>query len=372
MKKLGSILDGENNSFNLLRLLAALLVVISHSFEIPVGPDAIQPLDGPTPFNLGAHAVNAFFIISGLTLSNSITKNPDLIRFVTARCLRIFPGLIAFGFVFAFVLGPAVTTAPLQEYFSDARAYLYPFAILLDFGDATPPLGVFEQNPVAGMVNDPLWTIRYELAAYFGFALLVVTGLFKSRIGLVLSCAAVIAYFGLFEVRPGLGGEVHGFASIARFGFCFMLGVVAFSLRDRIVLSSAALLAAGFVLWLLSGTPLARAGYLLFTGYFVFVIGSLSFGALSRWTRRTDISYGTYLYGWPIQQTLIFAMPGIGIGPLMIATLALAPFAGLLSWVLVEKRALSLKRRSVQSSHELARSKDRGGLSKARTRDGFV
>ncbi len=352
--RLNSILDGETNSFNLVRLAAALLVVISHSFEIPVGRGAAQPLEYLTPFNLGAHAVNAFFIISGLTLSNSVATRPDLVRFVLARCLRIFPGLMAFGVVFAYVLGPIVTTASLGEYFTDARTYLYPITLPFAFGDAIPPYGVFEVNPVAGIVNDPLWTIRYELAAYLGLALLVAIGLFRSVAGLAVACVAVVGYFIVFEIYPDLGGEVHGFASLARFGFCFMLGVVAFALRDRIVLSPILLGFGAMFLWLLTGTALARPAYLIFTAYFVFVVGSYSFGALSRWTRRTDISYGTYLYGWPIQQTLVFACPGIGVATLMGTTLLLAPLAGLASWCLVEKPALSLKSARRQGAPEQA------------------
>jgi hypothetical protein len=52
--KLASVLDPDENSFNLIRLLAALAVVYSHSFLIPIGPDAQEPLSALTPFNLGS------------------------------------------------------------------------------------------------------------------------------------------------------------------------------------------------------------------------------------------------------------------------------------------------------------------------------
>lgn len=56
--RLGSILDPDKNSLKLVRLLAALSVIISHAFEIAIARGAPQLLEGTTPFNLGQHAVN--------------------------------------------------------------------------------------------------------------------------------------------------------------------------------------------------------------------------------------------------------------------------------------------------------------------------
>jgi peptidoglycan/LPS O-acetylase OafA/YrhL len=62
---LSQALAPSRNSFNLLRIIAALSVLISHSFLIPVGTGAIEPLIAWTPFTLGQHAVNLFFVIPG-------------------------------------------------------------------------------------------------------------------------------------------------------------------------------------------------------------------------------------------------------------------------------------------------------------------
>jgi peptidoglycan/LPS O-acetylase OafA/YrhL len=101
-------------------------------------------------------------------------------RFFVARCLRIFPGLIACGFVLAFVLGPLLTSRSFTEYFSDSHTYLYPLSVAVAFGDAIPPAGIFESVPVPGAINIPLWTIRYELAAYVGLAVFAATGLSRA------------------------------------------------------------------------------------------------------------------------------------------------------------------------------------------------
>lgn len=341
--RLASILEPEKNSFTLVRLLAALAVVVSHAFEIAVMRGAPQPLSGLTPYNLGQHAVNAFFVISGLTLAQSLSVKPDLMRFLAARVLRIFPALFVYGAVLAFILGPALTSHALGNYFSDAATYLYPISAPILFADATPPPGLFETVPVAGTVNEPLWTIRYELMAYVCLALLAAVGLFPNLTGLLITGVAVAAHFAVVEAVPEIPETVAALGSLARFGLCFMIGVLAYAFRDRIILSPVLLAAAAALAWLLNDTVAARAMNIIAVAYLVFVLGAGSYGVVGRWTRTNDVSYGTYLYGWPIQQTLMVAFPSMTAAANMAAALVLAPIAGLLSWQFVERRALSLK-----------------------------
>lgn len=136
------------------------------------------------PFTLGQDAVNAFFIISGLTLSLSLARNPNLIHFASARFLRVIPGVFVCGAVFAFVLGPALTTWQLTDYFADARTWLYPLAVIV-IARAEPPHGVFTTAPFSEIPYDPLWTLKCELAAYAGLALLQLCGLLRSAMVLV-------------------------------------------------------------------------------------------------------------------------------------------------------------------------------------------
>jgi peptidoglycan/LPS O-acetylase OafA/YrhL len=61
---------------------------------------------------------------------------------------------------------------------------------------------------------------------------------------------------------------------------------------------------------------------------------------------RNDLSYGTYIYAYPVQQLLVV----MGLGSLnlllffAIATAATVPLAAF-SWFVVEKQAISLKSR---------------------------
>jgi peptidoglycan/LPS O-acetylase OafA/YrhL len=61
-------------------------------------------------------------------------------------------------------------------------------------------------------------------------------------------------------------------------------------------------------------------------------------------TRFGDLSYGTYLYGWPVEQVVRSAMGISATGlSLFLISLPLAAACGWLSWHLIEKHALSLK-----------------------------
>lgn len=343
--RLESILDPEKNALTLVRLLAALSVIISHAFEIAVARDAPQPLEGLTPFNLGQHAVNAFFVISGLTLAQALARNHDLKRFFAARVLRIFPALFGYGLVFAFIVGPAMTAISWRDYFSSGATWTYPLSILVAFAEAAPPPGILETVPVAGVVNEPLWTIRYELAAYVGLAMLAWLGFFPRPKGVVFaSCLALIGYVAI-EAAPQAIDSIGGIGSLTRFAVCFLLGVLAYIGRRRIIISPVYLVAFVPLLWILSETPLGRPAYVLFTAYFVFLLASFSFGALGTWTRRNDISYGTYLYGWPIQQSLMAIFPNMTIATNMAAGIIFALLAGYASWTLIERRALGIKER---------------------------
>ncbi|WP_239509243.1 acyltransferase, partial [Stenotrophomonas maltophilia] len=74
--RLSDVLEHTNNNFNAVRLLAALSVVVSHSFLLVIGKTAAEPLSS-TPYTLGQHAVNVFFVLSGLMLSRSFAIQPN-------------------------------------------------------------------------------------------------------------------------------------------------------------------------------------------------------------------------------------------------------------------------------------------------------
>jgi peptidoglycan/LPS O-acetylase OafA/YrhL len=52
------------------------------------------------------------------------------------------------------------------------------------------------------------------------------------------------------------------------------------------------------------------------------------------------LSYGVYIVGWPISQTLVWLSPGIGTVHLVATSIVLALGLAALSWHLIEKPSL--------------------------------
>ena len=332
----------ERNSFSLLRLIAALAVLVSHSYLVVRGPGPVQPLDGVMPYNLGQHAVHIFFIISGLTLSQSWHRNPDAWMFVVSRVARIFPGLLALGLVFSFAIGLAMTNQDRAAYLVEGHTWSYPLALLLFFEDAVPPHRVFEEARMAGEANVPLWTIKYEVFAYIMFVAVAFCGMLSRLQKSLIMLAMIATIFTLISVHPEFARSFPVLESLARFGTCFMIGVCLYAARDRIPTSPWLLVL--LVPLLLSGDEVV-AKLLSFLAATVVVLGTSTYGPLTRWASRTDVSYGTYIYGWPIQQVLAVTFPAIGMPLHLLLSLTLVPAAGYISWRLIELPALAAKDR---------------------------
>ncbi len=343
--RLGDILIDPDNGFGVLRLVTALAVVFSHSFYLLTHVTASEPLFATTGFTLGQHAVHVFFAVSGLLVTASLVRAPALSGFVWARALRIFPALILCTVLTAFVLGPLATNLPIVSYLTSAEPYLYVLKTAgLITGNAALP-GVFDANPVPGEVNIPVWTLKYEVICYLILAAAAVLGVFRSWALTTLVLASIAAAYAVPQLAYGVSAEGGSLGSLARLGFCFSLGVLGYVLRDRLRIGALGLVLTGGTYLLLRGTGLGYIALIVLTAYISFAVASLPFGALTRWARDTDISYGTYIYGWPIMQLMVSLVPDISQMQLFLLTLAVLVPLAYLSWRLVEKPALALKSR---------------------------
>ncbi|HKP77570.1 MAG TPA: acyltransferase [Phenylobacterium sp.] len=296
-------------NFDLMRLVAALLVVVSHTF----------PLAGQAPLrimgveDLGALGVSVFFVISGYLVSASYKR--DSKSYLLKRILRIEPGLIASLLVTAGLLA-FVTTAPAAEYWPQAALYVLRNALLYPATYELP--GVFQGLPMAGVVNGVLWTLRLEFTFY------LVLMLIGARPHWVLALAATCAvvFVAMSFARPDWAQEKLTRIVFlgARNGLLFFAGA-ALQLSQRRV-----------PLWL-GGVSVAAFPFLGPLALPTAVVGLARPGKLP-----ADLSYGVYIYAFPVQQMLAAQ------GQLNVATavLGVLPFA-MASWFLVERPAMKLK-----------------------------
>ncbi|WP_425033151.1 acyltransferase family protein [Pelagibacterium sp.] len=329
-----------DNSYNAVRLIAAVSVVLSHSLLLGLNSPRYDPLSWAA-YDLGATAVNVFFVLSGAMLTNSVLHR-GLARFARNRFLRIYPALLASAVLIALLVGPFGTSAPLWEYYSNPQTWLYPLNVAWNFEGAVLP-SMFEHGRYPGDVNVPLWTIKYEILSYIVFGIAAALGLLRHpSIAFAVWAAFGLALFANVGVDPS--GETP-LESLFRFGFAFLTGVVARRSGEIIPLRFGWAIAALAIAAVGTGTRFGEVTSIIGIGYASLYVGSKNWGRIAAFARRHDLSYGIYLMAWPIQQLLTREL--IWFGPqivlLFLISSAISGALAYFSWKFIEQPALRRK-----------------------------
>ncbi|CAB3755671.1 acyltransferase family protein [Paraburkholderia solisilvae] len=338
---------GQQPNFDSLRLFFACVVVFFHSFLLTrvADPYAAKIL----AINPGGLAVDGFFLISGYLITQSWLADPSAKRFLARRVLRLYPGFIVASLFSVFVVGPLGADA--HAYFAglDVRRFLRGLVLL--HMPETPP--VFA-GTTAQLVNGSMWTISFEFRCYLLALLCGLAGLFSQRYLLLALTVAIGIAVGGYVPPAGVAHPQHVLFginalrvsdSIAWFAALFMVGSCYARFRDRIGFGPVrAMLACAMFVASMFDPVLLRPAVLLVGAYALFAAASAPAWWKSRKTdRRADLSYGIYLYGWPIQKLLTWYVPGIGPWMIFASTLLASAGFAFLSWRWIEKPALKLK-----------------------------
>ncbi len=337
----------HDNNFNLIRLLAAYAVLISHSFVLVTGLGSDEPFMATIQYSLGGVAVDIFFVTSGFLIAGSLLRLPGFLKYFRARSLRIFPALIVNNLVIVLLVAPLLTTVSLSEYFSDHKPwrYLWDNSTVVLHGMYHFLPGMFTNNPFPDVVNGSLWTLNYEVTAYIALALFwaISVYLFKrsQKVMAFLVIALTIAALVLFY-RSKLG-QIESSNSY-RLYFFFFSGASLFMLRKYIVLKHSYALA-GFALVAISiyYAPAFHYVYTPLLGYLTLYCAYVPGGFLRKFNHFGDYSYGVYIYAFITQQSLRFLYPGITTWQMILSASFITIACAMLSWHLIEKRALTYK-----------------------------
>jgi peptidoglycan/LPS O-acetylase OafA/YrhL len=342
LPSLGSLSVNRDNNLNLIRMIAALCVMVSHAWPLTLGPDAVQPLFALTGFALGTQALYVFFAISGFLVTRSFARRRSTRDWAIARALRILPGLAIALFFTAFALGPSLTDLFPAAYYGAAETWTYtPRGLSLAFRQAYLP-GVFDGQPYAPETNGSLWTLQYEVLCYAAVLALGLVGAFRSPTLLVLAAAAFLATKAVTALWPAqFPVPLLLFVSL---GFPFACGMAFWVIRDRLPLSPLLLAALATLVFLTRGTPLRDVLHVVALCYATFVLAYLPGGPIRAYNRLGDYSYGVYIYAWPVQQSVVHWLGPVGPGRLTLIALPFVLMLAMLSWHLIEKPALDLAR----------------------------
>lgn len=326
----------RQNNFNLLRLILATLVLVSHSSELIDGNRGREPLTRMFgTYSLGDLAVSGFFLLSGYLIMQSWDAQPYGWPFLKKRILRIYPGFIVASLICAFVVGP-LGAIPVDYFDSfDPSAF---FSGLLFLQKPVVP-AVFAGQPYP-VLNGALWTICREFACYLLVFATGVTGALRIRhfwLGLTIA-ALIIVLLPKPSHLPFIDGRDIRVSSFFLVGGCFYIYRQHINFRGKVALLFTAMTCSCMFFWRPADLAMPILG-----GYALLYAASKRSRVLSGFNRLPDVSYGAYLYGWPIQKLIIWYYPLVSPWLLTGISIVLTLVAGTVSWHLIEKPALRLK-----------------------------
>jgi peptidoglycan/LPS O-acetylase OafA/YrhL len=343
------------NSFDLLRLVFSLVVVVFHCFPTAGLDEKGIWLDFSNKnfISFGVFSVFAFFLISGYLITASFENSSSITEYFKKRFLRIYPGLwvcfvvssLVFGYIFHFIKTGQNYWEFLSIYFRSCLHYIE--------GNLT---GFVRFNTINDLVsgagrrdayNASLWTIIFEIRAYIFVAIFGAFGFFKRRY-LILVITAAMWIVNIFSsYYPSVSDKVAywiGSSVSTSLYTYFLVGMCFWLFRDKVK----------YNIWAFGISILVFVLAILFKLYPF--VGPISFGYIvlflafnfpikSFLKRYGDPSYGIYIYSWPIQNILFLSgfVSSYGMMAHIIASVILSTIAGFASWHLVEKHFLKKK-----------------------------
>lgn len=301
-----AIIGPHANGFHVMRIALAIVVILYHTVVTSDGVWWDMTYWYGDFRGLLLAMLPMFFALSGFLVAGSLDRTPKLSQFLTLRVIRLVPALAVEVLLCALILGPLVTTLPLNEYFSDGGFWAYFRNIFGDVHFTLP--GVFLDVPYPNVVNASLWTVPLELQGYGMLALMMILGLTKRRwilAALILGVCLLepIRRFAINEPLIAVGpGE--GWMLIT----CFFCGILVYLFRDKLT----------FSYWLGALAFVAAVACFHFrpTHYWgapLIAYATVVMG-LAKMPRipvisNGDYSYGLYVFAFPIQQLFAHAFP---------------------------------------------------------------
>jgi peptidoglycan/LPS O-acetylase OafA/YrhL len=327
--------DIKDNNFNPIRIWLSLSVLFFHVHELSQ-QTALGFLN--KIFN-GGRAVDAFFIISGYLIIKSYERSRSDKEYFIKRIKRIYPAYLTIILLCA-ILGFLVSRYPVQDYFRSADLYKYVLAnlVFLNFIHPTLP-GVFENN-FFHVVNGSLWSLKVEVGYYLLVPLIVYL---KSKIKFPilygsLFLLSVLYFFGMMHLYHTTHREIFLVLSRQTPGelLFFIIGATVAEIDNRPQFRkwiSRLGIPAVFALFL----PLGIVAGAIIQALVIFFL-AFSVPALNYRFKREDLSYGLYIYHFPVIQTLIY-LGWFDRSPLcgLLASLLITTVLAALSWVFIEK-----------------------------------
>jgi len=332
----------RQNNFNFLRFYFALVVVIGHLIEV----SDLAALKKFAPYFSTYISVTAFFCISGFLITNSYLNTDSLQNYFKKRAARLLPAYILVILICSVFLS-LVSSYPFRDYFCHPQLFKYLAANLSFMNFIQPCLpGVFSNDVPSCAVNAALWTLKIEVSFYLiiPFLLFCLNKIEKKYLFLVPMYFLSILYKNYFEQLSNTSGnEIYSLLAHQLPGFLsyFISGISLYYYYDFFIKNKRILFIAGLILFIAE----RKFGWEVLTPVSLSIIVftfAFSFKQLNAFAKHGDISYGIYIFHYPIMRIITDLGYFKKYNPYLVSmfTILIIMFVALLSWHFVEKRFL--------------------------------
>ncbi|GGK17484.1 O-antigen acetylase [Yeosuana aromativorans] len=335
----------KNNNFDFLRFLFAVLVVVSHAYPLSGSHESSQWIYQITngQIVIAQIGLSGFFIISGYFIFQSLSRSKNLLDYYKKRFLRLFPAL-AVVLLICLIITPFMYQGEVPL-FKNKEVYTYlPYNLSL-YGFQSGIKGVFDNNPYHA-INGSLWTIRHEFTLYIGLSVLFFFKNHKKYVQWLLLMLFItinvtfVFYRTRFDGSSFLGMNIFDTLNLGTF---FIFGSFLASIEfEKINNKKILLLIATLVLFLSIYFDFYSSMKHILLTIIVLLIGFMPIPFMSNFGKIGDMSYGIYIYSFPIQQTLMYYFKMDTLF-LMFYSVIISIIFGYFSWHLIERKALSYK-----------------------------
>ena len=288
----------RSNNLQLIRFIAALIVIISHSHPLSDGTrDIVTVLSGDTLY-IGPYGLYPFFVFSGFLIAGSLLRKKEVKTwsFFKARLVRLIPAL-AFTVFMCALLGVFFTTLTPKEYFTSSQTYKYLLNSIFVIVHDLP--GVFTSNHYVSTVNGSLWTMCIEFLCYVAcFVLFKLKWMEKKKLVIlspfVFAVCAVLIYILPHDIKTGV-----------RAGMVFYIAILYYVFWEDLKFKPIYTVIAGVLTFATMLLRISYVGIYVFFPYFLLSIAFSSHQCSEKLAKLGDYAYGIYLWGFPVQQAII-------------------------------------------------------------------
>lgn len=336
------IAQSRNNNYDILRVIAALCIIFTHSFDL-MGLNKMEPLMtfSNQKNNFSQIGLSIFFAISGYLIAKSADTSSSFKNYIWKRFLRIQPLLILVCFISIFIVGPLFTQNSISTYFSDFHTYTYLRNIMPIFGIQFTLPNVFSTNIGDIGVNGSMWTLILEERLYLIIGLLFLHKIHFKKI-LIVGILMLNIFYSIHSLLQNKAIDGYFNGQNVYYGLIFLNASLFYFLNIRFHKIKFKIAISLLILSTFYFLSLNANAQLFLVPFLVILLAEIK-GFTNNAAKYGDITYGLYIFSFPVQQMLITGKICVSPYALFFTTILVVLPLAFLSWHFVEKKLLYLK-----------------------------